>query len=206
MREYIALHDRVNQHTNLTGFVRLKPTRYHSVAVNSNSPYKVITEQYKEFIRNKGPYSFFITLTFKKHVRFNQKCEYINSFLHFYNQQLFGHRYKEKKDKCMKGCAFFENHTSVEMEDCMHVHILINTHQKFLNDDVHKHESKFMKAIKIVKDGRNRNVFNKKCVNFKMVSDENGAIEYDTKHIWDKTIDQIKFIVKDGLSDNIGCA
>ena len=205
MREYIALHHQVNQHTNLTGFARMKPTGYPRVATNSNNPYKVKTEQFKEMIRNSGPYHFFITLTFKKHVNFRERCDYINSFLHFYNQQLFNHRYKEKKDNYMKGFAIFENHTSVLMEDCLHVHVLINTHHKFLNYDAYELESKFLKATSIVKDSKGRHIFSKKAVDFQIVSDENGAIEYDTKHIWDKTIDKIKPIGKDGLSDNEAC-
>ena len=166
-------------------------------------PHKVKTEHFKEFIRNTGPYSFFITLTFNKKTTFERKCEYINTFIHYYNQIIFCHDYMDRKDRFMSGFAFFEHHASQEKVDSLHVHILIRTHQRFLNFDKVAHQGIFKRAALKVQNQKGLNAFSSSCIDHQMVWDEHGAIEYDTKNIWDGNLDLIKIIGKEGLSDNI---
>jgi|GEM_PF-3360866 len=202
---------------NRVGFQRLNPTRLNPISNSNNrsnsslssrvdpasdNPYKVKTEQFKEFIRNTGPYRFFITLTFNKKTYFLQKCEYVNRFIRYYNQIIFCHDY-ERKDRFMSGFAFFEHHASLEMVDSLHVHILIRTHQRFSKFDEVAHQGIFKKAALKVQNHKHQNVFSSRCIDLQMVWDELGAIEYDTKNIWDGNLDLIKIIGKEGLSDKI---
>jgi len=163
--------------------------------------YKGLTEAYYQFICDKGPYDFFITLTFGKKMGVPILNQHIKVLLDRYNQLLFTRAYK-KHNKYVEGFAFLEKHQSEVARNEYHFHLLITCKEKFAQHSLHQHEDIFQKAAYRVKDEKGRRIFNGNCIKIVPVRDE-GAIGYCLKQIYDNTLHRIKFIGMSGLPDNL---
>ncbi len=185
--------------SNKTGKRIARRTRRAPTA--SPNPNHVLTEAYREFIENCGPYVYFITLTFGRNVSKQQKCQYTNTLLRRYNQRIFHHDFK-KRNKFHEGFAFFEEHLSTEFADRSHIHILLKENARYDDFNLCSHIEIFFKTAGEVFDAKDRSVFNPDCIDFRPAGDV-FRIDYCQKSIWDKNISQIKMIGKTGLSDNL---
>jgi hypothetical protein len=183
------------------GFSRLKPAISRSTSVVTQLlGNKSIPSIYKDYIRSRGPYEFFLTLTFGRYVNFNKRCQFTNFFLHVYNQEIFTRKYRER-NHFHDGFAFFEEHKSEELKDKPHIHFLLAYHPRYDEHDIWWHEERFFKAASKVKDGKGRQVFNPYAIDLRYFGD-NRRVGYCTKEIWDKNISNVKLLCLDGLSDN----
>ncbi len=182
------------------GFQRLRPVIGYCENRNTDSPHKIMAEEYKKFIHNSGPYYLFITITFGRSTGNDARFQFANRFLDRYNQKLFHRNYK-KRGEYLKGFAFLENHRSCELADRFHIHFLIKDNDRYRDFDYGQHDEIFKKAAKGVLNGRDKEVFNMKCINLQEVYKDDGAIGYCMKAIWDKNITNIKTVGVDGLSD-----
>lgn len=81
-----------------------------------------------------------------------------------------------------------------------HFHMLIQHNDKYSNFSLPQIKAILINATHRV-NGIDR-VFNDKCIDVEKVWDD-GVIEYCFKQIWNKTLNCIKLIGKDGLSDNL---
>lgn len=184
------------------GFQRLKPIEIRRRCnVKPDKPYNKLTEHFRELVYKNKPYLYFITLTFGRNTSFNKRCQFTNYYLHIHNQMIFGRGYKNN-DTFIRGFAFIEDHKSLKLEDRIHIHMLFKGDKQFVRKDFETNEGIFRKAAKKVRDGKNRQVFSDECINIKLVEDD-GAIDYCFKEIWDNNICRVKILGKDGLSDNL---
>ena len=159
-----------------------------------------LTEQWREMIRQRGPYYFFITLTFSMRTGFEARCQYTNYLLHQFNRRVFRHNYKKRK-KFVEGFAFFEDHPSQCTDNKPHMHLLVEYNEVFDKKSVSEYIEMFFSAAGEVLNGWNKPVFNAKGVDFKAAGCD-GKIDYCMKNMWDKTITDMKALGIDGLSDN----
>ena len=173
-------------------------SKIESGSVNSS---KINTEHYKQMVYENRPFSFFATLTFHRSVRFSMICQYSSILIQRFNTLEFNRGYYDRGD-FITGFAFFEKHSDNPRSNDNHLHLLIKHHDKFDESDFAEHSAKFHKASKNIVDGNGRPVFNKKCIDFKEVNYDDGAIEYCFKELWDRNLSRLKFICVDGLSDN----
>lgn len=162
---------------------------------------RVNTEYYRQMIYDHRPYYFFVTLTFSSNVSFNKICQYTSTLIQRFNTLEFGRGYYDRGD-FITGFAFFEKHSDNPRSNDNHLHLLIMHHDEFYKLKFSEHLAKFHKASSKIVDGLNRPVFNEKCIDFQEVYENDGAIEYCFKELWDKNLSRLKFIGVDGLSDN----
>ncbi len=127
--------------------------------------------------------------------------QYASILIHRFDNQLFGRNYKGRPDY-VTGFAFLEKHSDNSRSNDNHLHLLIKHHCIYDDHEFSVLLAKFHQASSKITDGLNRPVFSKDCIDFQEVYDDNGAIEYCFKGIWDKNLDRLKFIGVDGLSDN----
>lgn len=159
-----------------------------------------LTEQWREMIRQRGPYYFFITITFSTRTGFEARCQYTNYLLHQFNRRLFRHNYK-KRYKFIEGFAFFEDHPSQSTNNKPHIHLLVEYNEVFDKQSVAEYIEMFFSAAGEVKNGWNNPVFSPKCIDFGAAGHD-GNIGYCMKNMWDKTLTDMKALGIDGLSDN----
>jgi len=160
-----------------------------------------LTEQWREMIKQRGPYYFFITLTFSMRTGFEARCQYANYLLHQFNRRVFRHSYK-KRNKFVEGFAFFEDHPSQCTDNKPHIHLLVEYNEVFDKKSVDEYKDMFLNAAYEVKNAWNKHVFSKKCIVFGAAGHDVGLIKYCTKVMWDKTITDMKPLCINGLSDN----
>lgn len=172
-------------------------SKIESGSVNSS---KINTEHYKQMVYENRPFSFFATLTFHRSVRFSMIVQYSSTLIHRLANLEFGRNYDYPD--CITGFAFFEKHSDNPRSNDNHLHLLIKHHEEYDNSDFAVHLAKFHKASSKIVDGNGRPVFNKKCIDFKEVNYDDGAIIYCFKELWDRNLSRLKFICVDGLSDN----
>jgi hypothetical protein len=179
----------------------LKP--YHSDLLESGfiRSSRIKTEYCKQMVYNNRPYSFFATLTFRKNVSFQQICQYSILLIHRFNTLEFNRGYYKRGD-FITGFAFFEKHSDNTRSNDNHLHLLIKHHDEFDESEFVEHLAKFHKASSKITDGKDRPVFSKDCIDFQAVYDNDGAIEYCFKDLWDRNLSRLKFIGVGGLSDN----
>ncbi|BEH09857.1 hypothetical protein GSUET_14690 [Geobacter sulfurreducens subsp. ethanolicus] len=184
-----------------TGFARIKPLKSEPKGFyNKKNSYDEMTRLFRQFIIDKGPYDFFITLTFGRRMRIAELCWYVNILVDRYNQILYTARYRRRK-RNVKGFAFLEKHLSSIVRNENHFHLLVKCEGKFEKYTLAEHEDIFRKAASRVKDEKDKPVFNDKCIDIRPARDE-GAINYCFDQIYDKRLDRIKIIGAGGLSDN----
>jgi hypothetical protein len=183
------------------GFSRLKPFLTSVQKKKHSKPLKTLTDPFHQFILDKGPFDFFITVTFGKSMAVARLCRYLNKLLDRYNQILYTRKYKER-NMYIEGFAFLEKHLSSVARNEYHFHLLIKCPEKYEKHTLSQHEDIFRKAASRVTDDRDRRVFNQKCIDITPYRDE-GAIRYCMEQIHDFRLERIKFISKDGLSDNM---
>lgn len=159
-----------------------------------------LTEQWRELIRQRGPYFFFITLTFGKLTGFEARCQYTNYLLDRFNRRVFRHNYK-KRNKFVEGFAFFEDHPSQCTDNKPHIHLLVENNEVYDKKRVHRCIEMFFSAAAEVKNGWNNQAFNPKGIDFGAAGHD-GNIGYCMKNMWDKTLTDMKVLGIDGLSDN----
>ncbi|WP_157039996.1 hypothetical protein [Pelobacter propionicus] len=184
------------------GFSRLKPLQQCIPAdFFKYNRHNILTNAYKQLVLDQGPYFYFITLTFARNVGFNSICKFTGDYIHYHNKEIFNVKYRPQ-NKYIQGFAFLEDHPNKDFGDRIHIHLLIKCHSKFNEwDNFDSHTEIFHTAAKQVKDDNGRPVFNPGCIDIQRYRDS-GAIAYCFKCIWDGNIDRVKFICKDGLSDN----
>jgi len=184
------------------GFSRLKPLPPCLPAkFFKNDRHNKLTNAYKQLVLDHGPYFYFITLTFGNSVGYKARCAFTGDYIHYHNKEIFDVKYKPQ-NKYIQGFAFLEDHPNKKFGDRIHIHLLIKNHSKFNKwDNFDSHTEIFHKAVKQVKDDNGRPVFNPRCIDIQRYRDS-GAIAYCFKCIWDRNIDRVKFICKEGLSDN----
>lgn len=162
-----------------------------------------LKDHYKEFIKNSGPYYFFITLTFGKYLGLKQRCRFTNDLLNRYNQVIFRRTYK-KRNKCMAGFAVLEDHYNCEFEDRYHIHMLVKPNVRYDDFSLAQHIDIFHTVAGEILYGKRR-VFNDKYIDIQKIEEDQKAQDkvsnYCMKEISDKNIDRIKLIGIDGLSD-----
>lgn len=190
--------------TNRGCFSRLKPFPTSIQKKKHRKPCKTSTDHYHQFIADKGPFDFFITVTFGKSMSVARLCRHLNKLLDRYNQVLYTRKYK-KRNKNVEGFAFLEKHLSSVARNEYHFHLLIKCPGRYEKHTLSQHEDIFRKAASRVTDERDKSkrVFNQKCIDITPYRDE-GAIRYCMEQIRDYRLERIKFIGKDGLSDNMG--
>ncbi len=187
--------------TNCGGFQRTNPFPTSIQKKKCRKPLKTMTDPFHQFIVDKGPFDFLITVTFGKKMGVARLCRHLNVLLDRYNQILYTRKYK-KRGKNVEGFAFLEKHLSSVARNEYHFHLLINCPGKYEKHTLSEHEDIFRKAVSRVTDDRDRSVFNQKCIDITPYRDE-GAIDYCMKRIRDYRHDCIKPIGKGGLSDNM---
>ena len=107
--------------------------------------YGIDTEYYREMVYKNRPYSFFVTLTFRRNVTFHQMCQYCSTLIHRYANLEFGRNYCFPD--CITGFAFFEKHSDNLRSNENHLHLLIKHHEVFDDEsDFREHLLKFHKA------------------------------------------------------------
>ena len=163
-------------------------------------PSRKLTEQYRKFVNDSGPFYFFITLTFGVRTHFQHNCKFVNQFLDFYNRSLFKVGYYKRKD-WLEGFAFFEKHPMERSINEEHVHILIKPNARF-NDflSISVNREIFLKAALKVKD-EGMQVFN-----WDHIDIQNAYVGYKQRYMFkrinDYSLFRFKMIGKRGLSDN----
>lgn len=161
------------------------------------------TDQYRDWIGNNRPYYYFITLTFGKFLGFSSRVKYTNELLHRINNVIFRRTYK-KRNMCMKGFAFLENHKSSKFSDRYHIHMLIQEDIRYDELGFDRVNDIFHTVAGEAKCQGTR-VFNKKYIDFQQVKEDDEdqwkVIDYCMKHIWDRVLLRIKPIGINGLSD-----
>lgn len=159
-----------------------------------------LTEQYRKFVNDSGPFYFFITLTFGVRTHFQHNCKFVNQFLDFYNRSLFKVDYYKRKD-WLEGFAFFEKHPMERSINEEHVHILIKPNARF-NDflSISVNREIFLKAALKVKDE------GKQVFNWDHIDIQNAYVGYKQRYLFkrinDYSLFRFKTIGKGGLSDN----
>lgn len=191
----------IRNKSKISGLGTLKPFR-NNVAADPIKHNEIITAEYNQFIKDNGPFFFWATLTFGKHVSFYKRCRYTNELFHRINQRIF-HRDYKKHDDFVEGFAIVEDHFSPEFEEGKaHIHMLIKGHEKYYKYDFTSYNGVFRNMARKIKSGNGQSVFSDLCIDIKNYRDE-GAVSYGTKKIWSRNLHRIKPIGKDGLSDNL---
>jgi len=191
---------RVTSVTRVTGkgFAGTKPTcnlhGEYNIPVNAK---KSITEHFMEFVKDSGPYSHFITLTFSRIMNTQNSYCYCNELLDNLNEKLHPRR---NSNRYLEGFAFVEDHKSGDSRSDIHFHILLKHDARYDKYSFAQLKQIFHKAAHSVVDARNRRIFNEDCIDFQEVRDD-GVISYCFKQVWDKNLSRVKLIGKDGLSD-----
>ncbi|MBT0664522.1 hypothetical protein KI809_09440 [Geobacter pelophilus] len=160
-----------------------------------------LVDEYLKFIIDLGPYYFFITLTFRPHVAFEERCQFTNKLLHYYNQKLFRRNYL-KTQKSVTGFAFFEQGRNIEKDGKYHIHMLFKSDERYYRKSITDHQGILMDSASKVLNSKNKRVFNSKYIDLRAVAND-GAIGYSLKSIREKNITNIKPIGLNGLSDNL---
>lgn len=188
--------------TSGTGFQRIRPDKHdYGESIAQQVSAMSLTQAIQDSIQAKGPYHLFITLTFGRNTTYNKRCQFLNYFLHVYNQVIFTRDYRAR-DEFHQGYAIFEKHRSEALEDKPHVHMLLRPQERYFKHDFNWHHERFHAAARKVQDGQGRRVFHANCIDIQEVKD-NGVIGYCFKNVRDNRIDHVKSIGKDGISDNI---
>jgi hypothetical protein len=179
-----------------TGFMRIYPHARHKLRMRQQP----ITGEFEKFIIKKGPFYFYISLTFAINMRRHQSCYYVDTFIHRYNNKIFGRGYKD----FVKGFAFIEDHPGGKSKNDIHFHLLIKSHKRYDDFYFNQHNSIFHETASKIVDDRGRRVFNDKCIKIRYYYEEGekNDIEYSLKQIYDENLDDIKPIGKEGLSDH----
>jgi len=162
---------------------------------------KRLTEAYRKWVYNDGPYYWSITLTFGVKASFEQICKFVNSYLRKHNIKLFKNGYHNRKDQWLTGYAFFENHPMENSINEWHVHMLIKSNARFNDFRIAENKEIFEKAAADV-------LYNKKRVFFEdHIKIQNAYVgsknKYLFKQINDTSLNSVKMIGKSGLSDSM---
>lgn len=181
----------LNPFSNKYNIARMPPKALHG-----------ITLHYDELVKTLKPLRFMITLTFSMNMSFTECCKHINRYLHNHNRLLFGCRYYKHPNLCINGVAFFESHKSLASNNDIHVHILVRDDIMYADYSLIRHGMMFYFAASKVVNSRKRPVFNIKGIDMTEVEND-GAISYCFKDIWDKNLTRIKVIGRGGLTDSL---
>lgn len=162
-------------------------------------PIKKLTEEYRRFVYDSGPYCKFITLTFGLRTSFQQNCKFVDSLFRRWNIKLFRTGYHKRKD-WLTGFAFFEDHPMETSINSVHVHILIKPHVRFNDFTIDENINIFYSAAAEVLYEKRR-VFFAEHLNIQnaYVGSKN---KYLFKQIDDTCLFRFKSIGKNGLPDN----
>lgn len=182
------------------GFQRFEPFGfdYRECKIPANAK-KAKTKQLKQFVKNNGPFAYFITLTYPRQMGIGEIIRYADNLVHRLNNKIFGRGYAQGSD-WMEGIAIIEDHKLGNSRNDLHLHILVKHNKKFNNYSYYQILNMFYNvADKVVDDGK-RQVFYEKCIDFQEYRDD-GAIEYCFKQVWDGNLDRVKFFNKCGVSD-----
>lgn len=193
--------DGVSRCKRNTVFSRAKPmSNNNEINSDSEKPNKRNTSAYKMFVKSNMPFAFFITVTFSMSMNTQQSCKYVSQILRACNKKYFP---KKFLNNYMDGFAFIENHTLGTSKNDIHIHLLIKHNARYDKMNISQHEDIFREAATEIVDESNRRVFRNKCIDFQEGGDA-GRVEYCFKSIWDRNLDRVKFIGKDGVSDSLG--
>lgn len=159
-----------------------------------------LTEIYRKFVYDFGPFYFFMTLTFGVRTPFQQNCKFVNKFIDFYNRSLFKVGYHKRKD-WLEGFAFFEKHPGERSINEEHVHILVKPNARY-NDfpSIAVNKEIFCKAAsKVLHEGKQ--VFHRDHIDI-----QNAYVGYKHRYMFkrinDNSLFRFKMIGVRGLSDN----
>lgn len=195
--------------------VKLKPAIRKYLSISEAKPFfepfdvpgklvpaiKKMTEQYRKFVYDDGPYYWSITLTFGVPASFELICKFVNSYLRKHNIKLFKTGYHNRENQWLTGYAFFENHPMENSINEWHVHMLIKPNARFNDFSIAENKDIFEKAAADV-------LYNKKRVFFEDHIDiQNARVgskhKYLFKQINDTNLTSVKMIGKSGLSDSM---
>lgn len=163
---------------------------------------KQVTDVYRKWVHESGPYYWMLTLTFKYDMPFAMMIKYTNKFLHNMNLKYFRSGYFKKENCCMNGFAFFEDHPMKTSNNELHVHILIKPNERYLVFKPDEQEDIFMRSVAKVLTVNRKSVFSDKCVNITHFYSSN-SYDYFFDEIDDFSIHRMKLIDKNLLSDNL---
>jgi len=174
----------VARKANATGFSKLKPG---------------LSSLYQEFVRQCGPFEFFVTLTFPWGTSARACCKYTSQYLKMHNKMIFGREYYEKSD-FIQGFAFVEDHRN---RDEKHVHLLIMPHARYDRFTLTQHQDIFVNSALKVRKPNGKRVFKKEYIDLRYY-DNDGAVGYSTKQIWSPNdLSRMKTLDKSGLTDDL---
>ncbi len=118
-----------------------------------------IRKQTIDWILSKGPYEYFITLTFK-YDQGERKCHsQANHLIRLLNRRLFG---RNNKTDYLEGYVFIENHS--HHRDSVHYHLAIKYHNNFDISGKKHFIEHFYDCLRRVKTDVKFNVFGKKKI------------------------------------------
>ena len=164
---------------------------------------KQITEHYRKWVHESGPYYWFITITFKYDMPFPILLKYVKKFIHNMNLKYFKANYYNKKESWMEGFAFIEDHPMKNSNNPLHVHMLIKMNERYLRFTPVQQEDIFIKAVKSVITNKSSRVFSLDAVDLKH-SYFSDSYNYFFDELDDFSLHRMKIIGKDLLSDSLG--
>jgi len=167
-----------------------------------NNPYKIQTEYYKTLVRQHEPYKYLLTLTFSHKYTSLMTCQFTSQVIYRMNSKIFGRNYLKYDDRCMDGFVFFEKHMSEKVRNPFHLHMLIKQNERYDKFNIDQMNEILDCSTERILDGKDRKVFTSKCINTTEIYDDEGSIRYCFEQIYDRNLDRLKFIDKNGLSDN----
>ena len=163
---------------------------------------KQVTDVYRKWVHESGPYYWMITLTFKYDMPIAMMIKYTNKFLHNMNLKYFRSGYFKKENCCMNGFAFFEEHPMKTSNNDLHVHILVKPNERYFVFKPDEQEDIFLQSVAKVLTVNKKHVFSDDCVNITH-SYSSDNYDYFFDELDDFSIHRMKIIDKNLLSDNI---
>jgi len=150
---------------------------------NSND----LRKPYSNFIIDNGPYSYLITLTFRKRLSEDDCIRHINFLFFLLNRKIFR---SKNGDDFLNGFCFFEKHGQYANND-LHCHIIIK-HNELLDIESKKpfveHFWSCLKKVKILTDKNSQletdllpNAFDESCCKIDTIYEISNLIKYLTK-------------------------
>ena len=162
-------------------------------------PHKRMSQHWKKFIKDSGPYYFTFTLTFAVLASFESCCKFVNKFIHRFNLSYFKERYYKRSD-WLEGFVFFEKHFLHNSINEWHVHMRIKPNARYCDFNLAQHTEKFQKAAAKVFDHKKRHVFRNEHIDIQYAY-EGGIGGYLFKQLNDSCLFRLKMIGVKGLSD-----
>lgn len=132
-----------------------------------------LRKQMIDWIVSRGPYEYFITLTFR-YDQSDKKCEeQANQLLRFLNRRLFG---RKNETDHLDGYVFIEKHSHIR--ESVHYHFAIKYHQNF--DLIGKKHflQHFYECLRRVKTSDKYNVFGDKTNRIDYIHSANDLFEH----------------------------